>query len=332
MNDLYEYKANKYKLKYLKLKKQLYGGNDSIYCKAMNNKVKYLEKLDMKQIFCDSYDNKIDDKIEKPQEMILNNFVNIKHTGKLFTKENFNKFNDNYKIIKDHDKIYNNIEKIRYIGEITYDKNKISSLPTLPNFFSKKISNKTKKKYFIKIFSNCKIWEGKSKEYIYIISTDVGTPFSKLFRGSINNNNIQKILTSLKEGINNLITNLYNANYILNNINEHNITFNLNNNNIYFINFEKLSFHDNTNKNNDIKALIEFIKLLFSADLSKNEYSGHPLNYKFNFGYGTEHSFDTDSFINVYDLVKKLDYKNINDPTSLCEKLDKIIEAIPVPS
>jgi hypothetical protein len=164
-----------------------------------------------------------------------------------------------------------------------------------------------------------------------IIKAIPGTPFSKLFRKSINNNNIKEILKSLKEGIEKLITNLYNTNYIIKDINKDNITLNLNNN-IYFINFKNLSIRDNTNINDDIKALIEFIKWLFSADPSKttNEYS--ELNYNFKFGYGTEHFSDRDSFKNAYDLVEKLDYKNINNPTSLCKKLDEIINAIPAPS
>ena len=340
MTDIYEYKANKYKLKYLKLKKELYGGH-SLYCEAQNNivSVRDLEKLDIKQIFCDNYDPKIDFNLDLknkkvvpgniidgiPEKMILNNFVNEKHTGKLFTKDNFNTFDEKYEIIKNHDKTYNNIEKVRYIGKITYDKTNKSFF----NFLSK--DNKKQKK-FIKNFPFCKIWDGDSKEYIYRISTYVGTPFSKLPRESIHNNNIKQILQNLNNGIENLITNLYNSNYILNNINNDNITLDNITQNIYFINFENLSTHNNTNKNNDIKTLIEFIKWLFSADLSKNEYSEHPLNYKFNFGYGTNHLSDRDSFKNAYDLVEKLDHNNINNPTDLCTKLEEIISAIPDPS
>lgn len=266
--------------------------------------------------------------------MILNNFVNEKHTGKLFTKDNFKTFDEKYKKIEDHDKTYNNIEKVRYIGEITYYKTNKSFF----NFLSK---NTKKQRKFIKNFPFCEIWKGDSKEYIYRISTYVGTPFSELHRESIHNNNIKQILQNLNNGIKNLITNLYNSNYILNNINNDNITLDIttrNNdniilNNIYFINFENLSIHNNTNKNNDIKALIEFIKWLFSANPSKNEYSKHPNNYKFKFGYGTSHMFNSfKNFKNAYDLVEELDHNNINNPTDLCKKLEEIISKIPDPS
>ena len=73
------------------------------------------------------------------------------------------------------------------------------------------------------------------KYYGYLVFTKVGKSFDKLNNGDIDKQNINKILTSLNEGVQIFINNLYNNNYIHSDIKIDNMT--LKENKVYFIDF-----------------------------------------------------------------------------------------------
>jgi hypothetical protein len=174
MNDLYEYKANKYKLKYLKLKRKYIaeGGtgdvanagdvantgdtNNDINCLAIRLiSENDFQKLNIKKIYGDpTYSNATNIPVDKkkkyfydreylPQEykdnVEINKIVcNLRYyEGRLLSLKNY----ENYKIIKECDPDYYNTPKIMYIGEINYNYKKIH------NFNFNKLFNKMTGKY-----------------------------------------------------------------------------------------------------------------------------------------------------------------------------------------
>jgi hypothetical protein len=152
MSDLYEIKARKYKLKYLKLKQE-YIGEGGVY--------------------------------EQPPP------IRFKQIYPTYTKINLNK-------------LYTN----KYIGKIYSDENGIDELN------KKKNIQKYDKRhdYTSEIVYVGKIQENLSGN-VYIVRKTIGNSFEHL--QMINNNNIKQILQSLKDGIINFITKIYDDGYVL---------------------------------------------------------------------------------------------------------------------
>jgi hypothetical protein len=132
--------------------------------------------------------------------------------------------------------------------------------------------------------------------------------------------NIKIILQSLKIGIDNFITNLYENNYILDSINQNNIILkeeyifvdNLKylDSQVCFIDYTKFRKCDSHNKNNDIKALGEFISWLFTT---------------FNFSLEIVNKETLDL---VNQLYKDIQSNTINSPSVLSKRLGVIINKI----
>lgn len=321
MTDIYEYKANKYKLKYLKLKRELYGGsgnnNIDVDCQATKIIDEYdLKKLNIKPIFGEPIYVNV-----KVIQNINRYYDNIEHyEGRLLSLDNYNKYKNNYDIIKKCDQNNYNTPTIIFIGDIDYKyvddrwkklKNKMSGkntdyniiiqyFKTCPNFFKK---NNITYKYLIsqqiKRYDNKNIFKNLEK-------SDKKYNINDYFHSKyINDNNIKIILNSLKTAIDNLIKNLYSDGYILGNISEDNIILKEiykidtkeKDTKVYFYDYSKLSKSNDNNKNDDINALCKFIKWLFSR-------------------------FE---FKDTLELVKNL---SINSPQDLSTKLEQIINSI----
>jgi hypothetical protein len=272
MNDLYEYKANKYKLKYLKLKRKYIaeGGNVSNIINKED-----LKKLNIIDIYnVPTYNNSL--------------------TGQLFDTNGYN----NIVIIKKYDPENYNTPKIEYIGEIEYN---YEFFNTKYNIITKYLGKKIK----------------RNSKYYYIICETLSKEYN--FDGI----HFKEILNSLKTSIDNLIKNLYNNNYILDNINESNMT--IKSNKVYFFNYNNLRIIiDENEKNNDIKALVKFIRWLFESIFeSVRTHKDIKIDY-LPIYYGT------------LELLEQLyeDDKNnkIYDPDTLSRKLKVIINSIIEPN
>lgn len=102
----------------------------------------------------------------------------------------------------------------------------------------------------------------------------------------------------------------------------------LKDNKIYFINYSKLCKYTDKNKNNDIKALGEFIYWLFQS--SKIYWKS-----RFNFGEGSNsvNKLDKATYTNTYELVDKLhnEIEIIDSPDKLSTMLQTIINSITNP-
>ena len=268
MNDIYEYKANKYKLKYLKLKREYIGGGSSIINKDD------LKKLNIKDI--------------QGEPKYNNNNL----TGIFLNRDSYNKI----LLIKNHDPLNYNTANIEYIGEIKYNY----------DFFNTKYNIITK--YFGK--------NKKNNTYYYIISETLYKNYI------IDGIAFKEILNSLKTCIDNLIKNLYKNDYILNTINEHNMTFKYNK--IYFYNYNFLrKIKDENEKNNDIKAVVKFIRWLFKLF---EQAMSHPF-------------FSIDSLPKYYGTLELLEQlyeddenNKIYNPNILSSKLEDIINSIIEPN
>jgi hypothetical protein len=325
MTDIYEYKANKYKLKYLKLKRELYGGSDNnvndVDCQLTKIIDEYdFKKLNIKPIFGEPIYLNIKVIQNKNYHFYYNNYKH--YEGRLLSLENYNNYRTNYDIIKKCDPNNYNTPTIIFIGDIDYKyvdnwweklKNKgrgkitdyniiIQYFITCPNFLkrnnitykyiiSEKIIRGDRKNIFINLLKTSSDKKDSNKDY-----------FRSLY---INDKNIILILNSLKTAIDNLIKNLYSDGYILDNINEENIILKeiyeidtkKKDTKVYFYDYSKLKKSNNENKNNDINALCKFIKWLFSR-------------------------FE---FKDTLELVKNL---SINSPQDLSTKLEQIINSI----
>ena len=299
MTDIYEYKARKYKLKYLKLRRKYIGEGGVIINNGFNIAKRLIEKDDLIKL----------DIQKQNGEPYFDNIDRFE--GILLNVGNYNKI----QLIKKYDLYSYNTPIIKYIGQIIYNYNK--------SIFSRN----TKYKIITKYFGENSISKTENNTYYYMISevikrSDNKNIFNKLLNydyyqyeindsfGSYNINyeNIKYILNSLKIGIDILITNLYNNNYILDTIDEKNII--LKNNKVYFINYSKLQICDDNNKYNDIKALAKFIYWLFKT------YTFTFTNGSFPILYGT------------LELVEELNEDTINTPKDLSNRLNNIIKSI----
>jgi hypothetical protein len=240
MNDIYEYKAKKYKYKYLKLKREYIGGGGSPYIQEFH---RFCEKSppqefvssEIKQIYPE---NKVD----------LTEFNSIEYVGKFVTDKdnNIQKEIDIFKNIEKYDK--NNIctSKLVYAGKISkglYEK--------FLSFIKMNTGDKMKKLITKDINYNiCEVLNHKNDDYGYIISTNVGTTFNKIYTltplGMDSKETfleekriLVEIFKKLKEAIDTFITKLNNEGYILGNINIKNITLGQDNK-IYFINYSTM--------------------------------------------------------------------------------------------
>ena len=301
MTDIYEYKARKYKLKYLKLRREYIGEGGVIINNGLNIAKRLIEKDDLIKL----------DIQKQNGEPYFDNIDRFE--GILLNVDTYNKI----QLIKKYDPYSYNTPIIKYIGQIIYNYNK--------SIFSRN----TKYNIITKYFGEKSISKTENNTYYYMISevikrSDNKNIFNKLLNydfyqyndsfGSYNINyeNIKYILKSLKQGIDNFITNLYNNNYILDTIDEKNII--LKNNKVYFINYTSLQICDDNNKYNDIKALAKFIHWLFNT-------------YTFTF---KGHFFP--KYYGTLELVEELNEdtkKNlINTPNELSNRLDNIINSI----
>jgi hypothetical protein len=276
MNDLYEYKANKYKLKYLKLKRKYIAEGGDIS--------NIINKEDFKKL-------NITDEYKVPT-------YNEDLTGIFLNNDSFHKI----LVIQNHDPKNYNTPKIEYIGGIEYNY----------EFFNTKYNIITK--YFGK---GKKLNLKRNSKYYYIICETLSKEYN--FDGI----HFKEILNSLKTSIDNLIKNLYNNNYILDNINESNMT--IKSNKVYFFNYNNLRIiKDENEKNNDIKALVKFIRWLFESIFES---------------VGTHKDIKID-YLPIYygtlELLEQLyeDDKNnkIYDPDTLSRKLEVIINSIIEPN
>jgi hypothetical protein len=294
MTDIYEYKARKYKLKYLKLRRKYIGEGGVIINNGFNIAKRLIEKDDLIKL----------DIQKQNGEPYFDNIDRFE--GILLNVDNYNKI----QLIKKYDLYNYNTPIIKYIGQIIYNYNK--------SIFSRN----TKYKIITKYFGENSISKTENNTYYYMISevikrSDNKNIFNKLLNNqdnynyksyNINYENIKYILNSLKIGIDILITNLYNNNYILDTIDEKNII--LKNNKVYFINYSSLQICDDNNKYNDIKALAKFIHWLFKTYTFTFKGNYYPILY------GT------------LELVEELNEDTINTPKDLSNRLNNIINSI----
>jgi hypothetical protein len=235
MSNIYKQKAEKYKYKYLKLK-QAYiseGGSFKNFFKKLFNLITYAPN-------CTTTPPISLDGLNITQEYIehgtnIKDIINDNHVGSLlsYNDDIYNKIFEKFIILKKHDPNHKYTSELKYAGNMS------------KNDFIKFINNKNKKdgNEIYKFIDECHE-NLKSSKYGYIISTNVGISFDRLGYDDINDNNIKDILISLREGIINFITNIFEEEYILGDINFENMT--LKDNKVYFINYGKM--HKYTDK------------------------------------------------------------------------------------
>jgi hypothetical protein len=91
-----------------------------------------------------------------------------------------------------------------------------------------------------------KFEKNPNKHYGYIISTKVGKSFDKITSNEFKRSSIKTILTSLRNGIDTFINNLYKKGMVHGDIKMGNMT--LNNNKVYFIDFGLIHAHNDNDK------------------------------------------------------------------------------------
>ena len=247
MNDIYAQKAKKYKYKYLKLKKELEGGDDFKFigyggfgC-IISPPIKFNITT-------------IDEKI----------FTSKDYVAKLLSYEAFLDEKKEFEEIESIDKEGNHRSKLIYA-----EKMKKKDLTDKINIIINEDRNKEDRNKLVTCLQQKKllkqIRESDEAEYGYIISTKVGTSFDKLnnFRfenenkqiidnskidsiklESCNEKDITTILNNLKTSIEDLITKLYTNNFIHGDLKSPNITLDKNYN-VYFIDFGFMKEYDN---------------------------------------------------------------------------------------
>jgi hypothetical protein len=236
MSNIYEHKARKYKIKYLKLKKELEGGSFKTLLKKLFNSTTYKTNCTTSPpISLDGLN--ITQEYIKPNTNIKD-IINEEHIGNLLSckdkiyEEEFKKF----KKVSEYDPNHTYTSELKFAGLI------------------EKKGLKDKSKY--NSIYNCKnelIDSADINNYGYIISTKVGKTFNILDDNDINENNIKQILQNLKNGIDEFITKLYGKDgedgvdgYILGDIKMENMT--LDNNKVYFINYSKMHKYKDKNQ------------------------------------------------------------------------------------
>jgi hypothetical protein len=254
MNDIYEHKAEKYKYKYLKLKQELYGGENNfqgcIKSPPVNFNEDIIKKLNIEQV----YPNKTSDKYN------INNIISETNTSAFFGRLM------NYKD-------YKNKKKIE-VNKIEVNKNKIENIPNIDlkyinsYYYVFKIKNykyiptlKTSETYNIlnqyEFFNTCK--KSKiSKNYAYIIGN--ANNYNEILppNAEQKKKTIYKSLDKINDVINKFIKPLHNASYILNNIPENSE----NNSSPIYVDISEMTEMTDNNKNNDIEHLIKLISYL----------------------------------------------------------------------
>jgi hypothetical protein len=259
MSDIYAQKAKKYKLKYLKLKKQLEGGNSHAYEAPLQQlqlqpqpqaqlqpqaqpqpqaqlQPQKLYYYDIRSLCETSPPIELDKlKIKKKYPSFFNFNFNF-DLKKLYTNEYLGQLdyystskvilNTNIKVIKKiFDKNHDYTSEIVYLGKIN---NKHSNLQNNQEILKKK-------------YENCHLMTSTS-DYGYIIRKTIGKSFDQFKKEEINNKNIKIILENLKKSVDNFITKLYDYDNVLCIDKEHIF---LKDNKIYYIT-------DNLNKYNKI--------------------------------------------------------------------------------
>jgi hypothetical protein len=242
MNEIYKQKAEKYKNKYLKLKQELYGG-DNQYNDCMVSPPILFNNEILKNIEDEYFPDPTNTNIN------INSFNDDNHIGRLLksktkkstiSKDIFKTEIDNFKII-----IKNKIIDKTYIPQIKYACKIININKSLFNY-----SNA----YNIlhKFFPNCNKSKISSK-YGYIISTNPG----KSIENDMEISDLIIFINNLINAIIYFIKPLHNVRYILNNIDFYNIKYD--EKKVYF-NISEMTVMTDNNKNNDIKNLINCIK------------------------------------------------------------------------
>jgi hypothetical protein len=237
MSDIYKLKAEKYKYKYYKLKKQLKGGGGSNDCVSIPPKL--LEGLNITQSYplssVDEFDfeDQEDFYMKSPgmgmnmgMDKVINDlkqFNTNDYVGKLMSKDDYDKEINNFSFLEDIKwgwNRYEYIKKIYYAGYINYN----------DFIIHLKTNNLLKLKDCVQLKDN-----QKDKIY-YLISNNVGQSFNNL-SSEIIQNNIIDILKSIKKGTS-YIQNLMQYEYVLGNIKKENMTYNVDKKQVYFINYD----------------------------------------------------------------------------------------------
>ena len=243
MNDIYAQKAKKYKYKYLKLKKELEGGQEFTF----------IGKGGFGCIISPPIKFNITDINEEI-------FTSKDYVAKLLSKEAFIDEKKEFEEIEDIDKEGKHRSKLIYAEQMSKEKlgdelGKISR-----NNETEQLRSCINEKKLLKQVS-----DSYDATYGYIISTKVGTSFDKLngYRyenenkkiidnskidsiklESCNEEDIKRILKNLKTSIEDLITKLYDNNFIHGDLKSPNITLDKNYN-VYFIDFGFMKKYDN---------------------------------------------------------------------------------------
>ena len=205
MNEIYKQKAEKYEYKFLKLKKQLEGGEiDHKLCKSIILTSKFLN-LEVQEIYKSS-------RFRKDWK----DYINELHTGKLVWG-NPSIFTRNFKIIEQISNYKKYIEKLVYIGKVI----KKNDLVDGTDKFNKICLEPT----------------DSSNDIHIIIRRNVGgITFEEYFTSNpnITNKVFNPILKSLIDGIKNFIIPLYKKGYVLGNCDKEHMLINPNNYKVYF--------------------------------------------------------------------------------------------------
>jgi hypothetical protein len=253
MNDIYAQKAKKYKYKYLKLKKELEGGNylgEGAYGCIISPPHQFIFN-DNKQIICHK-DNNIYDKNYVGKLLRCNDIIGKEYINSFYEEYcEFIKLDNIDSESKHRSKLvfaaYINDAQYKHINEEYKQKdNRIIFIDCL----NKKINRQIQTIDIVNISDKEK---GKSYKFGYIISTKVGKSFDKVKLNEFDKNQIIQILTNLKESIKDLITTLYTKNLIHADIKFPNMTLDIENNfKVCFIDFGLMK---NYKDNKDMEKL-----------------------------------------------------------------------------
>ena len=230
MNDIYAQKAKKYKYKYLKLKKELEGGQEFTF----------IGKGGFGCIISPPIKFNITDINEEI-------FTSKNYVAKLLSKEAYEDEKKEFKEIEDIDKEGKHRSKLIYAEKMSKKELGDELVKMSRNNETEQLGSCLNEKKLLK-----KVNESDNATYGYIISTKVGTSFDKLNNykdNSIDNSkinsiklesctkeNIIQILKNLKISIEDLITKIYDNNLIHGDLKSPNITLD-NKYNVYFIDF-----------------------------------------------------------------------------------------------
>ena len=260
MSNIYKQKAEKYKYKYLKLKKELEGGiiyddnniclynlpittfhhyKDSIIIEDGNSPGQIKQKLNIK---IDRYIHN-----SPSQSSPFDDFCNYNKEGYIGKILNYNDYNKTFQTLNELRKNNINLIYINILLGCRIYKEKRN-----------KLSKLSSKNLILTIFPNCekmfKTSANDSPYFGYIISSNK----------SIDENISEIFIINLIDAIKNFIVPLHEAGYVLNNIDENNILWD--ENKVYF-NIEKMTKNTDNNIDNniDLKSLKYYILNLFNS-------------------------------------------------------------------